>query len=154
MSRSLKNFSSRSPKKIIAYGRAIFEAIAFPLSSLQNKRLCSKILFFKMNSANSIRDSVEIILSFRKSRAAINPSLCGILGYRPTASMVHSITSSGKGGRLANLQKKSFVSLMYNLTFWASGLRWYSVKKKIFYVENPDFEITGLPDTSFVDLRK
>ena len=66
MSRSLKNFSSRSPKKIIAYGRAIFEAIAFPLSSLQNKRLCSKILFFKMNSANSIRDSVEIILSFRK----------------------------------------------------------------------------------------
>ena len=84
------------------------------------------MLFFKTHSANSIRDSVEILLSFRKSRAfliAINPSSCGILGYRPTTSTVHSITSSGKGGRLANLDKKSFVSLMYDLMFWASGLR-------------------------------
>ena len=55
---------------------------------------------FKTHSPSSIRDSVEILLSFRKSRAflvAINPSSCGILGYRPTTPIVHSITSSGKG---------------------------------------------------------
>ena len=84
------------------------------------------MLFFKTHSAHSVRDSVEILLSFRKSRAfliAINPSSCGILGYRPTKSIVHSTTSSDKGGRLAYLDKNSFVSLMYGLTFWASGLR-------------------------------
>ena len=84
------------------------------------------MLFFKTHSANSIRDSVKILLSFHKSRAfliAINPSSCSILAYRPTTSIVHSITSSRKRGRLANLDKKSFVSLMYDLTFWASGLR-------------------------------
>ena len=73
------------------------------------------MLFFKTHSANSIRDSAEILLSFRKSRVfliAINPSSCGILGYRPTTSIEHSIASSGKGGRLTNLDKKSFVSLI------------------------------------------
>ena len=67
------------------------------------------MLFFKTHSANSIRASVEILLSFRKSRAfliAINPSSWGILGYRPTKSIVHSVTSSDNGGRLANLNKK------------------------------------------------
>ena len=84
------------------------------------------MLFFKTHSVNSIRDSVGILLSFCKSRAfliAISPSSCVILGYRPTTSIGNSITSSGKGGRLANLHKKSFVSSMYDLTFWANGLR-------------------------------
>ena len=83
-------------------------------------------VIFKIHSANSIRDSVGILLSFHKSRAfliAINPWSCGILGYRLTTSTVHIITSSGKGGRLANLDKKSFVSLMFDLTFWESGLK-------------------------------
>ena len=91
------------------------------------------MLFFETHSANSKKKKkkkkknlVEIILSFRKSRAfliAIYPSSCGILGYRPTAYLVYSITSSGRGGRLANLHTKLFVSLMYNLKFWESGLR-------------------------------
>ena len=84
------------------------------------------MLFFKTHLANSMRDSVEFLLSFRQPRAfliAINPSSCVILGYRPITSIVHSITSVGKGGRLANLDKKLFVSLMYDLTFWAGGLR-------------------------------
>ena len=84
------------------------------------------MLFYKKHSVNSIRDSVQILLSFRKSKAfliAINPSSCGILGYTPTTSIVHSIKSSGKGGMLANFHKKSLVSPMYNLTFCASGLR-------------------------------
>ena len=84
------------------------------------------LLFFKMHSANSVGNPVEILLSFCKSKSfliAINPSSCSILGYRPTTSIVPSITSSGKGGRLANLCKKSFVSLMCDLTLSASGLR-------------------------------
>ena len=71
------------------------------------------MLFFKTHSANSITDSVGVLLSFRKYRAfliAINFSSCDILGYIPTTSIVYSI----KGGRLAHLDKKSFVSLMYN----------------------------------------
>ena len=88
------------------------------LSVAYKKRLRSKMLFFKMYSTNSITASIEILLSFRKSTAfliAINPSSWGILGYRPTTSIVHSVTSSGEGGRLANLDKKSFVYLMYDL---------------------------------------
>ena len=42
----------------------------------------------------------------------MNPSSCGILGYRPTTSIVHSITSSDMGERLANLDNKSIVSLL------------------------------------------
>ena len=57
MSQQLKNLSSRSPKKMTAYGRAIFVANAVSLSGLENKRLCSKFLFFKTLSANSVRDS-------------------------------------------------------------------------------------------------
>ena len=71
-------------------------------------------------------DSVEILLSFRKSRAlliAINPSSCGILGYRSITYIVQSVTSSDKGGRSANLDKKSSISLMHDLTFWTKGLR-------------------------------
>ena len=100
---------------MIAYGGAIFVPIAVPLSYLQNERLCFKILFFKTHSADSIRDSVEILFLFCKSRAflvAINTSSCVISEYRPTTSLVHSITSSGKGERLANLDEKSFESLM------------------------------------------
>ena len=88
------------------------------LSVAYKKRLRSKMLFFKMYSTNSIRASIEILLNFRKSTAfhiTINPSSWGILGYRPTTSIVHSVTSSGKGGRLSNLDKKSFVYLMYDL---------------------------------------
>ena len=39
-------------------------------------------------------DAAELLLSFYKSRAfliAINPSSCGILGYRPTTSIVHKV---------------------------------------------------------------
>ena len=81
---------------MVAYDEAIFVPIAVPLSCLENDRLCSKMLFLKTHSANSIRNSVKILLSFRKSRAiliAINTSLCGILGYRPTTFILHSITS-------------------------------------------------------------
>ena len=84
------------------------------------------MLFLKTHSANSIRDSAAILLSLRKSRPfliAINPLPSGILGYRRTTSIAHSLTSSGKGGRLVNLHKKSFVSLMYDLTIWEIGLR-------------------------------
>ena len=42
----------------------------------------------------------------------MNPSSCGILGYRPTTSIVHSITSSDMRERLANLDNKSIVSLL------------------------------------------
>ena len=65
--------------------------------------------FFKTHSANSIRDSIEILLSFPKSRAffiAINSSPCTILGYRPTTSIIHNIRWSGKGERLGNLDNK------------------------------------------------
>ena len=78
------------------------------------------MLLFNTHSAHSIRDSVELFLSFRKSRAfliAINPSSYGILRHRPTTSIVHSMISSGKGGKLTSLHKKSFVSLTYDLTF-------------------------------------
>ena len=77
-----------------------------------------------MHSSNSIRESVEILLSFRKSSdflIDINLSPCAILGYRPATSIVYSITSSGKGERLATLDKKSLVFSMYDLTFSASG---------------------------------
>ena len=49
------------------------------------------MLFFKTHSASSNNDSVEIVLSSLESRAfltAFKPSSCGILGYRPTTSIV------------------------------------------------------------------
>ena len=53
-----------------------------------------------MHSTNSVRESVNTVLSSRALNAyyiAINPLSCRILGYRPTASIVHEIISSGKG---------------------------------------------------------
>ena len=84
------------------------------------------MLFFKTHSASSNNDSVEIVLSSLVSRAfltAFKPSSCGILGYRPTTSIVQKIKSSGKGGRFAIFLKKSLVSFTYDLTFCANGFK-------------------------------
>ena len=58
-----------------------------------------KILFFKNNSANSTRVSVDTtFLSISSSifLTADNPSSCGILGYKPTTSIVHNKLLSDK----------------------------------------------------------
>ena len=57
------------------------------------------MLFFKMHSPNSIRESVNGVLSSHASNAFcidINPSSCRTLGCRPTTSIVNKIISSGK----------------------------------------------------------
>ena len=82
--------------------------------------------------ANSIRDSVEILFSFRKSRAfliPVNPSSNGILGYCPITSIAHSLTLSGKGGRLANLDEESFNVRLNVLGKW---LKMILIKEKYF----------------------
>ena len=63
LSQSLKIFSSKSLIYIIAYDGAILVPVAVPLNCLWKEVLCSNILFFKMHSANSIRESVETVLS-------------------------------------------------------------------------------------------
>ena len=107
--------SSRSPMKIMAYGGAILVPMAVPLSCLKKDKLCSKILFFNTQSAKSIRESVDIVLSSLDSKDFLNtikPSSCEIFGYKPTTSMVHRIMSSGRGERLAIFLRKSLVSLI------------------------------------------
>ena len=62
---------------MMAKGGAILVPIAVPLSCLKTDLSCSNILFFREHSANSIKESVEIALSFLVSRAfliAINRS--------------------------------------------------------------------------------
>ena len=123
---SFKIRSSRSPIKIIAYGGAILVPMAIPLSCLKKDKLCSKILLFNMHSAKSIRESVDIILSSLDSKDflnAINLTSCGILGYKPTTSIMHRIMSSGKGRTLAIFLRKSLVFLIYDLTFCVNGIR-------------------------------
>ena len=93
--------SSRSPTKIMAYSGAILGPMVVPFICLKKDKLCSKILFFNTHSLKSIRESVDIVLSFLDSKDFLNAiklSLCEIFGYKPTTSMVHRIMSSGKGG--------------------------------------------------------
>ena len=98
----------------MAYGGYILVPMAVPLSYLKKEKLCSKILFFNTHSTKSIRESVYIVLSsldFKDFLNAIKPSSGEIIGYKPTASMIHRIISSGRGGRLASFLRKSLVSL-------------------------------------------
>ena len=85
-----------------------------------------KILFLSITSARSQNVSLELYYSIRLSNrflSAGRPSSCEIFGYRPTTSTVHKIILSGNFGKERSLFKKSFVSLIYDLTTCAKGCR-------------------------------
>ena len=81
--RSLINATHKPPINVIAQCGAILVSVTVPLNCLEKEVLCSNMLFFKTHSANSIRESVETVLSSRASNAfhiATNQSSWGILG--------------------------------------------------------------------------
>ena len=85
-----------------------------------------EILFLITTSARSQSVSLEIYVSIRLSNgflSAQRPSSCGIFGYRPATSTVHKILLSGNSGKERSLFKKSFVSLIYDLTACAVNIR-------------------------------
>ena len=85
-----------------------------------------KILFLKTNSTNSTRVSVNtsfLSLPLSLFLRADNPSSCGILGYKPTTTIVHNKLLPGKFVTEQSFFRKSLVSFTYDLNFLAISLR-------------------------------
>ena len=110
-----------------------------------------KILFFKTHSANSASVQEDISFSSLSSSLLLradNPSSCGILRYKPTTFIVPNKIMSGEFAREQRFFRKSFESLIYDLTFLAIGCKWKSKNEEIFSVyKYPQLEITAIPGT-------
>ena len=90
---------SRSAMNKMEYGGANLVSIALPRFCLNVLSKNWKKLFFKTISANSTKVSVVtslFSLLFKCFLIEARPSSCGILGYRPTTSVVHRIAFPGK----------------------------------------------------------
>ena len=97
-----------------------------------------KEIVFKYNFCYITEWSLEIYFSIRLSNDFLGvdrPSPCEIFGYRPTTFTVHKIILSGNFGKERSLFKKSFVSLIYDLTACAKVCRWKSKIADIFSVK-------------------
>ena len=97
---SLARFFFRFPQKIIVYIGVTLVLMAVPFRCLKKDKLHWKILFVSMLWAKSIRESVDIILSFLDSKDFLNvtePSSCATFSYKPTTCIVQRIMSSGNG---------------------------------------------------------
>ena len=91
------------------YGGANFVPMAVPEICCFIFESNSKKLFFRTNLAICRRSSVAILLSSRSFNLANNassPSACGILGYKPTTSVVTNIAFSGNLPRSFSFLKK------------------------------------------------
>ena len=109
-----------------------------------------KKLFLRINSANLTKSLVGIFEEVCSSNLLFNAkilSLCGMLGYRPTTSVVTRKESSGIFPIVFMLSIKSPESQMYDQPLCIKGFKWKSRNSDAFSVGVPQLEITHLPGT-------
>ena len=111
---SLTISSSNSGINNILYGGVNFVSTAVPRFDFKVFALKVKILCLRTTSA--IFTTVEVVTSFSCLKSshlhkADKLSSCGMLGYKPTKSIVHKIISSGKFGKQRGFFRKSLISL-------------------------------------------
>ena len=99
--------------KIHVYGGANLVPMAVPETCCLTFGSNSKKFFLSTNSAMSTKSAEGTFLSDLSSNfsySALSPTLCGILGYKPTTSAVTKNASSGILPRLLIFSKKSPMS--------------------------------------------
>ena len=113
----------------------------------------SKLLHLSTFSSSLIRCVFEGLVApplipSRPARAAVQPSLFGILVYRLATSSVTRIQSGGSCPNDSNIKRKYVVSLMYDLIFMTLGCKKWSINWEILSVGQPFLETRGLPGRS------